>query len=275
MSKTRKINKQITVIPIAELHPPDFHPFNVNDDDSMNALVESVKEYGVREPGLARKREGGDYELLSGNRRKRACEIAGIPTLPVIICELDDDNAVIAMVDSNLQRRESLLPSEKAWAYRVKMEALKHGGVKGESHSYQIMVEQTGESKNQIFRLIRLTELIPDLADMVDMKKLAFNPAVELSYLSRKEQAAVADVMAELEIKPSLSQTVRLKKLKQNGVLTAEKINTVFAEKKKSSKSESVENARYQRFFPTGYSTKQIDAVIIKLLLEWKVKTTV
>jgi len=130
MSKTGKIGgEQITKIPLAELYPPDFHPFNVNDDDSMKTLVESVKQYGVREPGLARKREGG-YELLCGNRRKRACEIAGIATLPVIICELNDDNAVIAMVDSNLQRRESLLPSEKAWAYRVKMEALKHGGVK-------------------------------------------------------------------------------------------------------------------------------------------------
>jgi ParB family chromosome partitioning protein len=268
MSKTVKIGgEKIAKIPLTELYPPDFHPFNVNDDSAMSALVESVKQYGVREPGLARKREGG-YELLCGNRRKRACEIAGIATLPVIICELDDDNAVIAMVDSNLQRRENLLPSEKAWAYRVKMEALKHGGVKGESHSYKIMVEQTGESKNQIFRTIRLTELVPALADMVDSKRLAFNPAVELSYLSRKEQAVVADVMAEFEVKPSLSQAVRLKKLKQSGELTSETINRVLSEEKKSAKSKQTD--RYRRFFPTGYSAKQIDTVITKLLTNWQ-----
>jgi ParB family chromosome partitioning protein len=172
------------------------------------------------------------------------------------------------MVDSNLQRRETLLPSEKAWAYRVKMEALKHGGVKGESHSYKIMVEQTGESKNQIFRTIRLTELVPALADMVDSKKLAFNPAVELSYLSRKEQAVVADVITALEIKPSLSQAVRLKKLKQSGRLTAAMIDSVLAEEKKSAKSEQAD--RYRRFFPTGYSAKQIDTVITNLLTNWQ-----
>jgi ParB family chromosome partitioning protein len=174
------------------------------------------------------------------------------------------------MVDSNLQRRESLLPSEKAWAYRVKMEALKHGGVKGENHSYKVMVEQTGESKNQIFRTIRLTELVPALADMVDMKRIAFNPAVELSYLSRKEQAVVADVITELEVKPSLSQAVRLKKLKQSGELTVDMINRVLSEEKKSTKIKSADNSRYRRFFPTDYSAKQIDAVIVKLLLEWR-----
>ena len=237
----------------------------------MKTLVESVKQYGVREPGLARKREDGSYELLCGNRRKMACEIAEIPTLPVIIRNLDDDSAVIAMVDSNLQRRESLLPSEKAWAYRIKMEALNHSGVKGESHSYQVMVEQTGESKNQIFRLIRLTELIPALADMADMKRIAFNPAVELSYLSRKEQAVVADVITKLEVKPSLSQSVKLKKLKQSGELTDDVINHVLSEEKKSHKSDSADSSRYRRFFPKDYSTKQIDEVIIKLLLDWKV----
>ena len=263
-------NGKITKIPLAELYPPDFHPFNVNDDEAMSALAESIKQYGVREPGLVRKREDGGYELLCGNRRKRACEIAEIDTLPVIICELDDDNAVIAMVDSNLQRRESLLPSEKAWAYRVKMEALKHGGIKGDCHSYQVMVEQTGESKNQIFRTIRLTELVPALADMADMKQIAFNPAVELSYLSRKEQAVVAEVIATCGIKPSLSQAVQLKKLKQSGKLTADVINRVLSEEKKTIKGERTE--RYRRFFPTGYSEKQIDTVIVSLLSEWKLE---
>ena len=272
MSKTNKINEQIVRIPLSEFRPPDFHPFNVNNDDAMKALVESVKQYGVREPGLARKREDGSYELLCGNRRKMACEIAEIPTLPVIICDLDDDSAVIAMVDSNLQRREKLLFSEKAWAYRIKMEALNHSGVKGECHSYQIMVEQMGESKNQIFRLIRLTELIPALADMVDMKRLAFNPAVELSYLSRKEQAVVVDVITELEVKPSLSKAVRLKKLKQSGELTDDVIYRVLSEEKKLPKADG--SARYRRFFPKDYSTKQIDRVIVKLLLEWKVEVS-
>lgn len=160
----------------------------MKDDDAMIRLVKCVRQYGVHEPGIARKRAEGGYELVSGNRRNRACELGGINFLPVLVCDMSDEEAVIVMVDSNLEQHERILPSEKSWAYRVKMEALNHNGVKGENHSYEVMVEQTGESKNQIFRIIRLTELVPDLLDMVDTRKLAFNPTVELSYLSRQGQ---------------------------------------------------------------------------------------
>ena len=174
----------IREIQLAELFPPEFHPFQVNDDEAMQSLAESVKLYGIREPGLARPRAEGGYELLSGNRRKLACELAGLTTLPVIVRELGDDDAAIAMVDSNLQQREKLLFSERAWAYRIKMEALNHNGVKADMHSVEVLALQTGEKRSQIFRLIRLTELVVDLLDNVDARKLAFNPAVELSYLS-------------------------------------------------------------------------------------------
>lgn len=262
--------ESIAELPLSELYPPEFHPFGVNDDAAMERLVKSVKQYGVREPGLARPRKDGDYELLCGNRRKRACELAGIAAMPVIIRELDDDSAAIAMVDSNLEQREKLLFSEKAWAYRVKLEALNHSGIKGDMLSVEVLVEQTGESKNQIFRLVRLTELVPDLLDKVDAKQLAFNPAVELSHLLRQEQAAVVEAMAKYEVKPSLSQAVRLKKLKAKGTLTAEIIEKILAEEKKPPKSEQTGAARYRRFFPLDYSPKQIDAVIVKLLAEWR-----
>jgi ParB family chromosome partitioning protein len=180
-------SERIIEVRLEELYPSENHPFQVNDDESMQKLVRSIKQYGVREPGLARPRIDGGYELLAGNRRKRACELAGISTLPVIIREMNDDEAAIAMVDSNLERREKLLFSEKSCAYRVKLEALNHRGAKSDSPrqlSVDILCEQTGESKNQIFRIVRLTELIVDLIDKVDEGKLAFNPAVELSYLS-------------------------------------------------------------------------------------------
>ena len=262
----------IREISLAELSPPEFHPFQVNDDEAMKSLVESVKQYGVREPGLARPRAEGGYELLSGNRRKMACEIAGLTTLPVIVRELNDDDAAIAMVDSNLQQREKLLLSEKAWAYRVKMEALNHNGIKAEMHSVDVLVEQTGEKRSQIFRLIRLTELIADLLDKVDAKKLAFNPAVELSYLSISEQTAIAECMAKYEVKPSLSQAVRLKKLKQTGTLTLDVIDAILAEEKKQSQGEPTGTLRYRKFFPPEYSKKQIETVIFGLLKEWKAR---
>jgi len=262
--------EQITLIPISELHAPEFHPFEVRDDAEMDALVASVAQYGVREPGLARPRAEGGYELLAGNRRRRACELAGLPTMPVIVREMNDDDAAIAMVDSNLQQREKLLFSERAWAYRVKMEALAHKGVKAEAHSADVLTEQTGASRSQIFRLIRLTELVPVLLDRVDAHKLAFNPAVELSYLSRTEQTAVAAAIERLEIKPSLSQAVRLKKLKQEGKLTVAVIDTVLAEAKKPPKSEPSGAARFRRYFPPEYSSKQMETVIAGLLREWQ-----
>jgi ParB family chromosome partitioning protein len=261
--------ERIVQVPLSELFPPDFHPFQVNDDAAMTRLVESVKRYGVREPGLARPRKDGGYELPCGNRRKRACELAGILTLPVIIREMSDDEAAIAMVDSNLEQRETLLPSEKAWAYRVKLEALNHSGIKGDGLSVDVLVEQTGESKNQIYRLVKLTELVPDLLDKHDAKKLAFTVAVELSYLSRTEQAAVVDAMAEYDCKPSLSQAVRLKKISQAGELTADAIREVLSENKKPAEKPKGA-AQYREYFPPDYSPEQMESVIVDLLTRWK-----
>ena len=269
--------ERIIEIPLAELHPPEFHPFHVTDDEAMEELSQSIKQDGFYEPGLVRPRtdENGNpcgYELLAGNRRKRACEIAGIHTMPVIIREMDDARAAIAMVDSNLKQRKSLLFSARAWAYRVKMEALNHNGIKGDKCSHEILMEQTGESKNQIFRLIRLTELIVGLLDMVDAKKIAFNPAVELSYLSQVEQTAVISAMDNHGIKPSHSQAVRLKKLKQNGKLTLELIDEILSETKKPTKDEPTDSMRYREYFPSDYSQEQIDEIIIELLMGWKAR---
>jgi ParB family chromosome partitioning protein len=262
--------ESVSEIALSELHAPDRHPFQVNDDEQMAKLAESVREHGVREPGLARPRAGGGYELLCGNRRRRACEIAGLPSMPVIVRSLGDDLAVIAMIDSNLQQRESLLPSEKARAYRMRMEALNHNGVKGERNSCDAMAEQTGECKTQIFRIIRLTELAEALMEKVDRRELAMTPAAELSYLSIGEQMLVAGCMAKHETKPSLSQAVRLKKMKQAGTLSAAAIDSVLAEEKKPPPPAPTSGAHYRRFFPPDYSPKQIEAVIVGLLRDWR-----
>ena len=271
----RMDGESIVEIPLNELFAPEFHPFQVNHDESMNRLAENIRQNGVREPGLVRPRIDGGYELLCGNRRKMACEIVGKETMPVIIRELDDDNAVLAMIDSNLEQRDKILPSEKAWAYKMKMEALNHNGVKGDMHSVEILVEQTGESKNQIFRLIRLTELVNALLDRVDTKQLAFNPAVELSYLTQIEQTAVASAMDKYEVKPSLSQAVRLKKLNQSGKLTVELIDTILSEAKKTPISEPKGALRFRKYFPPEYSMKQIEDAIIELLKSQKVVAAV
>jgi ParB family chromosome partitioning protein len=262
----------ITELPLSELHAPDCHPFRVSDDEAMTLLAESIREFGVREPGLARPRNEGGYELLCGNRRKRGSEIAGLVTMPVIIRELSDDDAAIAMVDSNLQQREKLLFSEKAWAYRVKMEALNHKGVKSGNHSVNAITAQTGESRNTVFRLIRLTELVEVLLDKVDARELAWGTAVELTYLTYDEQFTVADAMAKYEVKPSLSQAVRFKKMKQAGTLTDAVINEVLSEPKESPVSETKITLHYRKFFPPEYSPKQIEAVIIDLLTDWKAR---
>jgi len=262
--------EKIVSIPLTALYPPELHPFQASDDDAMKRLVESVKQYGIREPGLARPRFDGGYELLCGNRRKRACEIADITEMPVIIRELDDDTAILTMIDSNLEQREKILPSEKAQAFRMMMETLNHNGVKGESHSYEIMVERTGVKKNQLFRIIRLTELIVPLIDKVDANQLAFNPAVELSYLSQLEQTAVVTAIEEYEIKPSLAQAVQLKKMKQDGKLTDGLINDILSKNKSQLNGENKGTNKYQHFFPVNFSPKQIDDVIVKLLTEWK-----
>jgi ParB family chromosome partitioning protein len=264
-------NNTVTVseIAISELHSPDCHPFQVNDDEAMNQLIESIQKYGVQEPGLARPAPNGGYELLCGNRRKRACEIAGIATMPVIVRDLDDDLAVIAMVDSNLQQREKILPSEKAWAYKMRLDAMNHRGVKSDRRSCDIMAEQIGECKTKLFKIIRLTELIDALLDKVDSRNLAFSPAVELSYLSYEEQRVVANCMDKYAMKPSLSQTVRLKKMKQDGTLNEVTIEGVLSEEKKPPRTTPTSGAHYRKFFPPEYSPKQIEAVIVALLKNW------
>lgn len=268
-------NEIIIQIPLSQLYPPEFHPFHVNDDAEMEHLVKSIKAHGVRHPGLARPRIEGGYELLCGNRRKRASELAGYHTMPIIVRELDDHSATIAMVDSNLLQRQNLRYSERAWAYRVKLEALNHQGVPSKTLgqlSVDILCEQTGESKNQIFRLVRLTELIMSLIDKVDAKQLAFNPAVELSYLSQREQMEVAAMMDKYEVKPSLSQAQRLKKLKQSHLLNTAKIEEIIAEVKKPLRSESFNITKFSKFFPSDYSQKQMDQVIVSLLENWQVQ---
>lgn len=266
----------IQMLPLIDFHTPDPHPFTVRDDEAMTKLAQNIREYGVREPGLARPHSDGGYELLCGNRRKRACELAGFTEMPVIIRELTDEQAVLVMVDSNLYQRETILPSEKAWAYRCRMEALNHNGIKGEANSCDIMVEKTGESSAQIFRFIRLTELIEDLLDLVDAKQLAFNPAVELSNLSYKQQRIVFDCIGKYEMRPSLSQAVKLKKLNKAGTLTAEMIDEILSEVKGGAaqpkpKEEKGLN-RFKRFFPEDYTAVQMSAVITKLLSEWRDK---
>lgn len=286
----------VTEIALSELHAPDCHPFQVNNDEAMTRLVESVRRFGVREPGLARPNLDGDpsragdpsrtggYELLCGNRRKRACQLAGIATMPVIVRELDDDQAVIAMIDSNLQQRERILPSERAFAYKMKMDALNHNGVKADKLSCEIMAEQTGESVAQIFRFIRLTELVEKLLDKVDSRELALTPAVELSYLSYDEQHIVVECMGKYEIKPSLSQAVKLKKLKQSvgshggGKLTAELIDKILSEEKglaaPKPKADKI-FGDFKQFFPENYTFVQMSSVIKELLADWKARLAI
>ena len=271
-STARKMDSERVVeLPLTKLYAPEFHPFHVNDDVAMERLVKSIEQYGVLVPGIVRVRVDGGYELVCGNRRKRACELAEITTLPVIIRDMDDYSASLTMVDTNLENRENLLYSEKAWAYKIKMEALNHKGVKGDKRSSEIIEEQTGDSRNQIFRLIRLTELIVGLLDKVDRKQLAFNPAVELSYISQTEQAFVASVMEKYEIKPSLSQAMRIKKLKQAGELTSDMIEMILSETKKPAVPRK-EACKYTEFFPANYTQKQMDDVIIRLLTAWKLE---
>lgn len=270
----------IIEIPLGRLHPPEFHPFQVRNDEAMKKTTESVKKYGVMVPGLVRPRADGDYELVAGNRRKLASELAGRTTMPVIVREMDDDEAVIIMVDTNLEQRESLLPSEKAWAYRMKLEALKHRGIVVDgidigTLSVTVVSKQAGESKSQIYRLIRLTELVPGLIDLVDAKKIAFNPAVELSYLNRKEQSGLLDAMAKYEATPSLPQAQRLKKHSQSGELTSEMIDSILAEVKKEPIKVTLAGSRIKQYFPQDYTPKQMEKVIMGLLENWHKKQAV
>lgn len=267
-------SETVVELPLCRLHPPEFHPFQVRDDEAMKKTAESVKKYGVIVPGLVRPRADGDYELVAGNRRKRASELAGKDTMPVIIREMDDDEAVLIMVDTNLEQRESLLLSEKAWAYRMKLEALKHRGIVVDgidigTLSVTIVSEQSGDSKSQIYRIVRLTELVPGLIDLVDVKKMAFNPAVELSYLSRKEQTALLDTMEKYEATPSLPQAQRLKKLSQSGELTLPLMDSILAEDKKEPVKVTLTGSRLKQYFPKDYTPQQMEKVILELLESW------
>ena len=271
-------SEQIRMIPLTELFPFADHPFKVVDDEEMMKTAESVAEYGVLTPAIARPKGEGGYELISGHRRKRAAELAGLEEMPVIVRNLDDDEAVILMCDSNLQR-EKILPSEKAWAYRMKMEALKHQGerkdltsrqVVGKLEASDIIGKDAGESGRQVQRYIRLTYLIPELLDMVDQGKLAFNPAVEISYLDDQAQFDLLDALADTQNAPSLSQAQRMKKMSQEGNLQVEAIREVMGEEKKESDDKVIFKGReIRQYFPKSYTPQQMQDTILKLLQQW------
>ena len=265
-------------IPLDQLKPFKNHPFKVRDDQRMLDTVDSIREYGVLVPAIARPDPEGGYELISGHRRKRGCEMAGLQTMPVIIRNLDDDAAVLVMVDSNIQREE-LLPSERAFAYEMKLEALKHQGARSDLTSMQVaqklsvqkVGDDAGVSKDQVRRFIRLTELISELLDMVDERKLAFNPAVEVSYLKRDEQRMLLEAMDAEQTTPSLSQAQRLKKFSQEGRLTEEAMSAIMSEEKKSDMDKvTLRSDTLRRYFPKSYTPKQMEQTIIKLLDVWQ-----
>lgn len=271
--------EKVQEIPLGELHPFRNHPFKVKADAAMQDTVDSVREYGVLVPAIARPDPSGGYELIAGHRRHHASELAGKETMPVIIRDLDDDAATIIMVDSNLQREE-LLPSERAFAYKMKLEAMKRQAgrpsrenvsqVGTQKRSDQIMAEQVGESRNQIQRFIRLTELIPTLLDMVDERKIALNPAVELSYLKKEEQTILLEAMDSEQATPSLSQAQRLKKFSQQKMLSLDVMRAVMSEEKKTDLDRvTLKNETLRRYFPKSYTPKQMEDTIIKLLEGW------
>ena len=274
--------EQVQQIPIDALHPFTNHPFKVLDDEAMTRTVESIAQYGVLAPLIARPRPDGDgYEIISGHRRQYAAKLAGLDTLPVIVRQMSDDAAVILMVDSNLQR-EHILPSERAFAYKMKLEALKNQGARSDLTSDQVgqklwSVEQVandaGESKTQIQRFIRLTSLIPELLDMVDEKKIAFNPAVELSYLDESQQRDFLEAMNDTQNAPSLSQAQQLKKMAQQGDFSYEKAFDVMGQEKKSEKDTvTIKNETLRKYFPRSYTPKQMEEKIIQLLDAWQKK---
>lgn len=276
--------EKVQNIPLGELHPFRNHPFKVKDDAAMQDTVDSVREYGVLVPAIARPDPSGGYELIAGHRRHHASELAGKETMPVIVRDLDDDAATIIMVDSNLQREE-LLPSERAFAYKMKLEAMKHQGERLDLTSAQvgrklenresreILAEQVGQSRNQISRFIRLTELIPTLLDMVDERKIAFNPAVELSYLKKEEQTLLLEAMDSEQATPSLSQAQRLKKFSQQKMLSLDVMRAVMSEEKKTDLDRvTLKNETLRKYFPKSYTPKQMEDTIIKLLEGWHKK---
>lgn len=280
-SRQEEQREQVRQIPIGELFPFKNHPFKVLDDDSMSDTVESVKQYGVLSPLIARPRPKGGYEIISGHRRQYAAELAGLETLPVIVRQMDDDAAIILMVDSNLQR-EHILPSERAFAYKMKLDAIKNQGTRSDLTSTQVVSklrsnEKLGAENNQsretVRRFIRLTNLIPELLDMVDNKTVSFNPAVELSYLSPEQQQEVIRAMDDTQNFPSVSQAKRIKKLAQDGTFTTETVVAIMGEEKKSElDTVTIKNDTLRKYFPRSYTPKQMEDTIIKLLEQWQKK---
>ena len=273
--------EKVLEIPLSELHPFKDHPFKVKDDEAMMETADSIRQYGVLVPAIARPDPNGGYELVAGHRRHRASELAGKDTMPVIVRDLDDDQATIIMVDSNLQR-ESLLPSERAFAYKMKLEAMKHQGERSDLTSSQVgtklradevLAQHAGSSRNQVQRYIRLTELIPELLDMVDEKKIAFNPAYELSFLKKEEQTQLLDAMDSEQATPSLSQAQRLKKYSQEGHLTLDMMRVIMGEEKKSDLDKiTFTSDTLRKYFPRSYTPARMQETIIKLLEAWQRK---
>ena len=283
-SRQEQQREQVQQIPIGELFPFKNHPFKVLDDESMQRTVESVEQYGVLAPLIARPRPEGGYEIISGHRRQHAAQLAGLETLPVIVRNMDDDAAVLLMVDSNLQR-ENILPSERAFAYKMKLEALKNQGARSDLTCVQIghklngakardiVADESGDNARNVQRFIRLTNLVPELLDMVDEKKISFNPAVELSYLDTNQQRDFLEAMNDTQNAPSLSQAQRLKKLAQEGHFSYDVAFAVMGEEKKDELDKVViKNDTLRKYFPRSYTPKQMEDTIIKLLDQWQRK---
>lgn len=267
--------ERVKEIPLYELRPFENHPFKIQNDDEMKRLIDSIQKFGTLTPALARPLQEGGYELISGHRRLAACQVLGIETMPVIVRDMSDDEAVIAMVDANLQR-EHILPSEKAFAYKMKLDAIKHQGkasvqVAEKLLSVEKVADDAGESKDQVRRYIRLTYLIPELLSMVDENKIAFNPAVEISYLDKAEQRVLLDAMEQNDCTPSHAQSIRLKKLSQEGVLQDQAIYDILAEQKPNQQEQyKFKREDIRKYFPKSYTDKQVCDTVIKLLEQWQ-----
>ena len=281
-SRQEQQREQVQQIPIGELFPFKNHPFKVLDDESMQRTVESVEQYGVLSPLIARPRPEGGYEIISGHRRQHAAQLAGLDTLPVIVRQMDDDAAVLLMVDSNLQR-ENILPSERAFAYKMKLEAIKHQGARTDLTSVQVeqklsardqVAKEAGERSGiQVMRYVRLTELIPELLDMVDEKKIAFNPAYELSFLKPDEQQMLVETMDYEQATPSLSQAQRMKKFSQEGKLSEDVMLAIMSEEKKGDLDKvTLSSDTLRKYFPKSYTPAKMQETIIKLLEQWQKK---
>ena len=279
-SRQEEQREQVQQIPVSELFPFKNHPFKVLDDDSMTRTVESISQFGVLAPLIARPRPEGGYEIISGHRRKHAAELANLDTVPVIVRNMEDDAATILMVDSNLQR-EHILPSERAFAFKMKLDAIKNQGARSDLTSVQIapklstekIGEDAGMSKDNVKRYIRLTNLVPELLDMVDEKKISFNPAVELSYLDEKQQQDFLEAMDASQNAPSLSQAIRIKKLAQQNEFSYDAVYDIMNEEKKSElDTVTIKNETLRKYFPRSYTPRQMESIIIKLLDQWQLK---